>query len=111
VSSGASPLSGCIVAREKITDYLLEATHPVGRGKAAFFGALGFSRQDWRALASALGEHPSRNPIERTSQTPFGSKHVVRCTFESPDGRNPCIVTVWMRDGTAPARLVTAYPA
>jgi len=32
----------------KIRDYLLSSTHPVGRFKAPFFAALGYTEKDWQ---------------------------------------------------------------
>src|SRR5450756_93699 len=38
----------------KLHDYLLSATHPIGRFKARFFTALGFTPDRWEELAEAL---------------------------------------------------------
>ena len=99
------------VPRDKILEYLLNPEHPLGSPKARFFFARGFSIEEWQRLAAALNGHPARNPVEETIATAFGTKYVVRCKVETPDGRNPCIVTVWMQEQAEPARLVTAYPA
>ena len=48
----------------------------------------------------------------RTMTDAIRTKYVVRCAVETPDGRNPCIVSVWAieeADRTRP-RLLTAYP-
>jgi filamentous hemagglutinin len=111
LSSGDNPLADCTVPEAKIADYLLNPAHPVGSPKAKFFTSFGFSRTDSPGMAAALAEHPLRNAIEETTATRHGAKHLVRCSFATPDGRNPCIVTVWMKEGDAPARFVTAYPA
>jgi hypothetical protein len=42
------------VAEAKVRDYLLSPVHPVGRFKAVFFFALGFSREHWELLRDAL---------------------------------------------------------
>jgi len=39
-----------IVAKEKITAYLLSPTHPQGGGKANFFSALGFHPNTGKCL-------------------------------------------------------------
>lgn len=110
MSAQGDPLLGCKVPPSKITDYLLDRSHPVAAAKAAFFASFGFSLAEWRLLAEALAAHPRRNTVEGTIATPYGLKYVVRCTVETPDRRNPCIVTIWMKEGNAPASLVTAYP-
>jgi hypothetical protein len=106
----ASPLSGCTVSEAKIIDYLLNQSHLAGGPKAQFFLSSGFSPAQWREMAAALAEHPDRNPIAETIRSAYGTKYVVRCDLQTPDARNPCIVTVWMKDGDAPPKLVTAYP-
>lgn len=111
MSPEAAPLAGCTVPEDKITDYLLDPDHPFGGPKARFFLHCGFSLATWQALAAALARHPALNPVENTTSTRYGAKYVVRCSLVTPDGRNPCVVTVWMKDGDAPPRLVTAYPA
>jgi hypothetical protein len=82
----------------------------VGGAKARFFLGLGFSPTEWQQLAAALTEHPNLNPLAATIPVAYGVKYLVRCSLKTPDGRNPCIVTVWMKDSDAPPRLVTAYP-
>jgi hypothetical protein len=99
------------VAKPKITDYLLKKRHEIGGPKAAFFSSFGFVTEQWPEMAEALIAHPERNSVEMTIPTPYGTKFVVRCTLETPDGRNPCIRTVWMDEGKGSAALVTAYPA
>jgi hypothetical protein len=49
-----------IIEREKICEYLLNAAHPDNGGKALFFIALGFSREEWLTLASALLSSPRK---------------------------------------------------
>src|SRR4051794_40727233 len=88
-----SRLALCTVLEAKITNYLLDEEHPIGRHKARFFVQFGFSIERWQEMASALTKHPSRNPIEEIN-SPYGKKYVVQCSMETPDGRNPCIVTV-----------------
>ena len=43
-----------IVSREKICDYLLNTTHPVGAAKAVWFASLGDTLEDWQHLAADL---------------------------------------------------------
>jgi hypothetical protein len=41
-----------VIEPSKLHDYLLSRGHPVGRFKASFFLALGYSAETWRQLAS-----------------------------------------------------------
>lgn len=80
------------VTERKILDYLLAVDHPVGRDKAAFFIASGYSRTDWTRLRDDL-------------------VHVVDGVIGAPSGRTIGLRTIWISDGAEdPPRLVTAYP-
>ena len=99
------------VDREKITDYLLSATHPEGGGKAEFFARFGFHMADWEVLADALRKHGASHPVVKTVASSHGARYAVEGELESPDGRNPRVRTVWIveKGSTAP-RLITALP-
>jgi hypothetical protein len=92
----------------KVSDYLLNAAHPQNGGKARFFLDHGFSAD---SLVNSLADHPQRNPLAQEQTNLHGRKFVVHCTIASPDGRNPCITSIWIVDsGDDRPRLVTAYP-
>ena len=77
-----------------------------------FFRAFGFSGDRLDVMIAALIAHPDLNPVERVRTDQWGTRYVARCNVESPDGRNPCILTVWIvPPGQVDATLVTAYPA
>lgn len=105
------PVPPRIVPPAKLTDYLLKADHPAGGPKAAFFRAFGFGLDRLDAMADALAEHPDRNPTAAVEGSLWGVKYTVQCRIRTPDGRDPCILTVWIvPPGDDVARLVTAYP-
>ena len=86
-----------VVAREKITEYLLLLTHPEGESKARFFRGFGFRSDEWEALAEALQSHCQRFEVAEIEETPHG--------------RSPLVKAVWQIDRNAAfPRLVTAYP-
>ena len=101
------------VEPDKVREYLLSASHPVGRFKAAFFVALGYSAERWEQLRDDL------LAVARTSDaaapggpSPFGVKYEVRATLAAPAGRNADVLTVWIvLDGEDIPRFVTAFPA
>lgn len=107
------PNSHCATAaRQRIVDYLLNANHVRGKSKARFFGMFGFSVANWAVLQKALVAQGRSNPVIETTQTGYGPRYTVKCNCPSPDGRNPCIFTVWQIDaGSACPRLLTAFPA
>lgn len=43
-----------VIESAKLQAYLLSRTHPIGRFKAAFFQALGYSSEYWRQLEADL---------------------------------------------------------
>lgn len=100
----------CIVEVAKVTGYLLNPDHRTGGAKADFFRAFGFMGADPGALTAALRRHAQDNAIESMRTGAFGTSYVVSCRLRTPDGRNPCIRTVWIIEPGLPPRLVTAYP-
>jgi filamentous hemagglutinin len=85
-------------------------TYLLTTGKAQFFILHGFDPNQPHELDAALRQHPTRNRVESASHTVHGDKYTVRCTLPSPDGRDPCALTVWMVDvGQIEARVVTGY--
>ena len=99
-------------ADAKFRDYLLDANHPMNGGKDAFFQLSGFNRANWFVLKTALLDHPHANPVSATVRTQWGDTYEVVCNCQSPDGRNPCVKSVWVIEpiSTDP-KFVTAYPA
>jgi len=99
-----------VVDRAKIHNYLLNAQNPQNGGKAGLFVRFGFSQNKWEQLAEAIATHPVDNAVTVEVASLHGRKFVVRCNLRTPDGRNPCLTTVWMMDiGSSIPRLVTAY--
>jgi hypothetical protein len=95
----------------KIIQYLLNTAHTTGAAKAKFFMSFGFSLAHWAELKRALLNHPQNNAVTRQSSNPYGQKFEVSCSLVAPDGRNPCIVSVWIIEPPNPnPRFITAYP-
>ncbi len=99
-----------IVEKTKVVGYLLASDHPEGGAKANFFLKRGFTPDAWQQMADALKKHGLTQPVTESSETRFGRKFTVECQIETPDGRNPCILTAWIQEGSKPPRLVTAHP-
>ena len=92
-------------------DCILDVSHIDNKRRAAFFFALGFSQRNWETLQYALLAHPTTNAVERVTQTEYGTRYRVRCNLVSPNGRNPCIVTVWALDqGSTTPTFIAAFP-
>jgi hypothetical protein len=99
-----------VIEPAKLHDYLLSRTHPIGRFKAVFFQALGYSSENWRRLDADLrSQHLSKDADDEA--TPYGRKFVIRATLVGPSGASVVLVSVWVvRAGEDFARFVTAYP-
>ena len=94
----------------KVRGYLLNPKHRQNGGKAAFFRSFGFEIGRWAMMRDTLLQHAVANQISGTSLSSHGTKYTVHCSIETPDGRDPCVTTVWIIEGNRPPRLVTSYP-
>jgi len=104
-------VANAILDDRKITQYLLSTVHATGASKAKFFISFGFSPGNWAELKSALLNHPQNNRLTSRASNPFGQKFEVSCSLVTPDGRNPCIISVWIIESADPnPRFITAYP-
>jgi hypothetical protein len=104
-------LDRAVVSEDKITGYLLSATHRDGRHKVAFFLRFGFRPEAWEELASALLNHARAYDVVKDEASPFGVRYVIEGALPAPDGRAPLVRSVWFIDtGDDVPRFVTAYP-
>lgn len=97
----------------KLRDYLLSTEHPLGRFKARFFRALGFSAEHWQELESALRtQHLTQQAEAVSADAPaHGQKFTIRAILSGPTGKSAAVVSVWViRRGEQVPRFVTAYP-
>jgi len=103
---------GRLVSEAKVCDYLLNADHPVGKAKATYFSHFGFEADHHVTLLKALLAHPDENTVVEVRANAYGVSSIVECRLQTPDGRDPCIRSVWfLETGSTIQRLVTAYPA
>jgi hypothetical protein len=102
--------STAIISRDKVTGYLLSASHPIGRYKAAFFATLGYSSDApevfERDISSLL-----RAEVSELDVTKYGPKVLSRGLLTGPNGRQAYVQAIWIiLSGEHSPRLVTAYP-
>lgn len=101
-----------VVDQDKITGYLLNPAHPESGGKAPFFISLGFPREDWQSLATAIRKLATTSLVTKKMESPHGLKYILEGKIETPSGKSPTVRTIWIVDrGTETPRLVTAYPS
>ena len=96
---------------EKLRGNLLSPTHPVGRFKARFFAALGYSADDWQTLEADLRIQHLSQDAEPGAVTRYGQPYTIRAILKGPNGASALVVTVWfVRPSTREPHFVTAYP-
>lgn len=100
-----------VIDPRKLHGYLLSRSHQVGRFKAAFFLALGYSPEDWRRLEADLRSEHLTQDATAEARTSYGRKYTIRATLVGPSGDSADILSVWfVRRGEEFPRFVTAYP-
>lgn len=99
-----------IIPIEKLRDYLLSSSHPVGRFKAAFFQPLGYTGVDGKRLEADIRLLLVNEATVR-EHTDYGQKFEVRGHIRGPSQQTVEIVTAWiiLKRETNP-RFITAYP-
>jgi hypothetical protein len=100
-----------IIDAAKVRDYLLSPHHPVGRFKARFFAALGFSSDAWQTFDRALREQHLTQDATSMGTQAHGEAFAIRAILRGPRGVSEMVVSVWfVRTGEDVPRFVTAYP-
>lgn len=96
---------------DKLRGYLLSSSHPIGRFKARFFNALGFSADAWQELEQAFRIQHLTQDAQPADATKQGQKYTIRAILIGPNGQAASVVSVWFLEtgGNAP-RFITAYP-
>jgi Domain of unknown function (DUF6883) len=96
----------------KLRDYLLSPSHPVGRFKASFFAALGYTATDWHQLEMDLRALVQSSDATLGQASKYGQKYEVRGMRGRVVEKNAEVVTVWIiRTAEDVPRFVTAHPA
>lgn len=84
------------IPAEKLRDYLLSPSHPVGRFKAAFFAALGYSQERWTVLEADIRTQILPSDAQKLGSTPFGDKYSIAADLRGPTGRSVRVVSIWI---------------
>jgi hypothetical protein len=94
----------------KLSDYVLNPFHPVGKHHARLFASLlGIERENSGLLKNALLKAAAREPILGQVLTPFGCKYEMSFDLFGPRGTRR-VRAVWViESGSDRPRLVTCY--
>lgn len=98
------------VPPEKLRDYLLSETHPVGKAKAKFFRSFGFDEANLTVLEQGLKAIADLEEVVEVATTAYGTKYVIDGTLNTPSGQPVRVRTVWIVESDQPPRFVTAFP-
>jgi hypothetical protein len=107
------PLPGienATIEDSKVRDYLLSTSHPVGRFKARFFLALGYSRRDWGRLRTDLLRLAREGEIHEGQPSEYGEKYEIRGKLEGPAGTASVVTIRILLHGEDVPRFITAFP-
>ncbi len=98
------------IPREKLTDYVLNPMHPVGKHKAkVFFSVLNLTADDAEALEKVILRAVLHAEAKPTRFDEYGQRFEVEVTFERNE-RNVVILTAWIIEtGTDIPRLTSCY--
>ncbi len=100
------------VPREKITEYLLSLTHPVGQTKAVFFRKIGYNESNIESLEQALLTIARNGDVVEIEAKPYGVKYIIEGSALSPSNIITKIRTIWIVEiNQSQPRFITAYPA
>lgn len=100
-----------VIEPNKVRDYLLSASHPIGRFKATVFAALGYGTDRWDVLRDDLLSLARTHPAAPGQPSPFGTKYEVDGVLIGPTGKSMTFRTVWIvRAEEEAPRFVTAFP-
>jgi len=100
------------IIKEKLSKYLLNFNHDVGKSKALYFSKFGFNIKNIDDFEKSLLQHSIDREIFSTSEDTFGINYKLKCNINNPDNRNPCIITIWIIEHNSNTpRFITAYPA
>lgn len=99
------------IPKEKLTQYILSETHPVGSSKAKFFRELGFDEKNIEKLINAFKIIAQTEDIKEVRNNKFGTNYSVNGLIKASSGKEVMITTIWFieKGGKMPS-FVTAYP-
>lgn len=105
-----SNIENAIISSEKIKNYLLSSSHPVGRFKAVFFNSLGYTSSNWELLLNDIYSI-LKNDAEKIEESEYGQKYKISGEIVGPLKKSSQIITIWiiLKDNKNP-QFVTAYP-
>ena len=75
-----------VVPPEKLKEYLLSETHPVGKSKAKYFRSLGFNETNIEYFIEGLLTIGNSEKFEKVISTKYGIKYIIDGIIHTPTG-------------------------
>lgn len=100
-----------LISKEKLLNYLLSESHPVGSSKAKFFRGLGYNETNVEELAKSLLHIAQTSDVKSVRKLVYGINYLIEGVVKTPGGKTVTIITVWFiqKEKSRPS-FVTAYP-
>lgn len=98
-----------IIASDKIRRYLLVPRR--ANDKSKFLAAAGYTLENWEKLEQDIRSAVADKEAVESRSDEHGTFYEVRTNWQTPNGRNILVVTVWIRlVETGQTKFVTLYP-
>lgn len=100
-----------VIASEKLTVYLLNASHKRGGAKATLLLSLGYRSDAPEVLASDLRAQHLSVDATRTLHNSYGVSYQIEGPITTPSGKIVRFFSIWQIDtGSEVPRFITMYP-
>lgn len=100
-----------IIEPEKLKDYVLSNTHPIGRFKATLFQQMGYAETNWEQFAEDIRAQHLALEAELGEKTKYGQKYIITRNFKGPSGKAMKLKSIWIiLTGEDFPRFITIYP-
>lgn len=99
------------VPKEKLVNYALNPTHPVGKEKArAFKSALGYTQENSEDLRQKILGLFSEDKMVLKYEGEYGKQYEQVMKITGPNGKTANVLTAWIKENdSSEPRLVTLY--
>lgn len=96
---------------QKLLDYLLSDSHPIGKSKAKYLRSFGFSNANVELLKQGLITIAQTEDVKEVISSTHGVKYVIDGSLQTPVKVFIKLRTIWIIEkGEEVARFITAYP-
>jgi hypothetical protein len=96
---------------QKLLDYLLSETHPVGKSKAKYLRSFGFNNANVELLKQGLITIAQAEDVKEAISSPHGVKYVIDGPLQTPVRTFIKLRTIWIIEkGEEVPHFITAYP-